>query len=168
MDSRTGNSNQNVVFPDVVAQNQVPLLAEPCCKTDEIESTTLRQELWDDRCLSSHNCHPRLLCTLHEADRNLFNDGTVRSVHGHVVEEADGLRACADQIVRAHGNTVYPDRVKLPHHLGDEDLSPDTISMKAQHATLAQVDQTSVMADRKYWPSNLALSCGKSRLQSPG
>src|SRR5438552_3340808 len=107
---------------------------------------------------------PITLCTFHEADRDLSHERAVRFVHGHVVEEADGLPACADQIVCAHRHTINPDCLILFHHLSNEHLPPDTISAEAQHLPLTKVDKTRVMSNRKDRPSNLALSRRKSRL----
>src|SRR5437667_1821152 len=164
MDSRTGSSDYDVVFSDPIAENQAFLLANSRRESDQIEPSVLCLQFWNDGCLSPDNRHPRLLCTFHEADRDLIHDRAVRFVHGHVVEEADGLRARADQIVCAHRDTINPDCVILFHHLSNEDLRPDTISVEAQHLPLTKVDKTRVMSNRKDRPSNLAFSRRKSRL----
>src|SRR5713226_5481625 len=85
--------------------------------------------------------------------------------HGEVVKETDGFGACADQIIRAHRDTVYPDGIVLPHQLSNDDLGPDAISMEAQDSAIVEVNETRVMSNRKNGMPDFPLTGHERRLE---
>ena len=69
--------------------------------------------------------------------------------HGKVVEETDGFGACADPIIRAHRDAIYPNSIVLPHQLSNDNLGPDVIGMEAQDPAIFEINKTCVMANRE-------------------
>src|SRR6266568_2944946 len=156
MNTRASHANQSIPCDDSVPQNQIPLPAEAGREPDKIEPFAFRKQFRHNSRLSSNNRHTGLLRAFDKADSYLVNDRAVRPTHRHIVEEADGLRACADQIISAHCHTVNPDSVILLHHLGDQNLRPDAVRMETQDPAMAQIHQSSVVAYRKEGPSYFA------------
>src|SRR4029077_8380217 len=66
-----------------------------------------------------------------------------------IVEKADRFGTCADEIIRTHRDTIYPDRIVLPHQPSYDDFSPDAIGVKAKNPSIVEVDKSCVMADRE-------------------
>src|SRR5713101_5062461 len=105
------------------------------------------EKVWDDGCLAPNYRHSSLFCTFYEPDCDLVDNTTVVRCHGEVVEETDRFGACADQIIRTHRDAIYPDGVIPSHHLGNDDLGPDTIGMETQDPPIVEINETCVMAD---------------------
>src|SRR5205809_7351682 len=114
MNPRASNTNKTITRDNSIPKNQLLLLADSRRKTDKIKTAILGKQLGHDCGFSPDNRHSRLLRALDQTNSHLFHNRSVRLVHGHVVEEADGLRARADQIIGAHRNAINPIVSYLP------------------------------------------------------
>src|SRR5437016_1045922 len=107
------------------------------------------EKVRDNGCLTPDYCHSGLFCAFYQPKGDFLDNTAIVFGHGEVVEKANWFRACADQIIRAHRDTIYPDCVILPHQLSNDDLSPDTIRVKAEDPAIVEVNKACVVANRK-------------------
>jgi len=79
------------------------------------------------RGLSADERTARLAAALGDAGHQLGHVERVQPAHGDVVEERDGLRAGARDVVGAHRDQVHADRVVPPQGGRDGRLRPDAV-----------------------------------------
>src|SRR5712691_5056020 len=133
----------------MISEDEVFLFTDAYCHPDKVYPCVVGEKVWNDGCLATNYRHSSLFCAFYEPDCDLVDNKPVVRSHGEVVEEADGFGARADQIIRAHRDTIYPDGIILPHHLSNDYLRSDVIGMEAQDPAIVEINETRVMANRE-------------------
>src|SRR5207245_3888959 len=116
---------QRVAISNLISEDEIFPPADPCRHPHQVQPRVPGEKVWDDSCLTANYSHSGLFCSFYQPDGDLVDNTAIVFGHGEVVEETDGFGACADQIIRAHRDTIYPDGVVLAHHLSNDDLGPD-------------------------------------------